>query len=281
MFEKEEDKLFEYAFGDLDAHDAQIFEASLLKDEVSAEEAKFLQSIKGDLMSFRDIPEMQYSKERLRDAILGQGLKPSKPAFPWLNWVLAPGALACTFALGYVMMHGTSRKDPVYIGPEVADKSGAGPKLPTQELKKPGSMVASNTDEKPGFPDVIDSHWAYDKGFEPHGSGNSSVAKTSSAVEMKYRPSRKHSKSNVPSTSTMVAMNVANKISAAPSGYVASVASLSGSVSSTESTKDTIESTTTPVVDATMILIDKDQDSGVGAPVATEVNDTKNVIVGG
>ena len=98
---------------------------------------------------------------------------------------------------------------------------------------------------------------------------------------MKYRPSRKHSKSNVPSTSTMVAMNVANKISAAPSGYVASVASLSGSVSSTESTKDTIESTTTPVVDATMILIDKDQDSGVGAPVATEVNDTKNVIVGG
>ena len=36
-----------------------------------------------------------------------------------------------------------------------------------------------------------------------------------------------------------------------------------------------------PSVDATMIMINKDQDSGVGAPVATEVNDTKNVVIGG
>ena len=36
-----------------------------------------------------------------------------------------------------------------------------------------------------------------------------------------------------------------------------------------------------PSVDATMIMINNDQDSGVGAPVATEVNDTKNVVIGG
>ena len=126
MFEKKEDKLFEYAFGDLDAHDAQVFEASLLKDDASAEELKFLQSIKGDLMSFRDIPEMQYSKERLRDAILGQGLKPSRPSLPWLNWVLAPGALACTFALGYVLMNGTSHKEPVLVGSNLGANSSKG-----------------------------------------------------------------------------------------------------------------------------------------------------------
>ena len=92
MFNNKEDKLFEYAFGDLNSRDAQIFEAGLLKDDEIAEQAKFLQSLKGDLASFRDIPEMQYSKERLRDAILGQGLKPTRPGLPWLNMILAPGA---------------------------------------------------------------------------------------------------------------------------------------------------------------------------------------------
>jgi hypothetical protein len=265
MFEKKEDKLFEYAFGDLDAHDAQIFEAALLKDDISAEEVKFLQSVKGDLISFRDIPEMQYSKERLRDAILGQGLKPSKPAFPWMNWILAPGALACTFAVGYVLMHGASRKNPVYISADAVAKNSVPPglKLPKQDLKAPDTRVADKWNGQPTI--------------------NSVASKGAFVDEVNVVPHRHSSKKaqHALAASSAVAVTVASKISAAQSGYVASVASLSGSVSSREPVKDTIETTSATAVDATMILINKDLDSGVGAPVATEVKDTTNVIVGG
>lgn len=267
MFNKKEDKVFEYAFGDLSAREAQIFEAGLLKDDATAEEAKFLQSIKGDLASFRDIPEMQYSKERLRDAILGQGLKPSKPSLPWLNMVLAPGAMVCVFALGYVLMNGTSRKAPVIIGtPTVADSSkGVGLKSPAPKLEKPTPTVADNND-KSGFPDVKDSHWAYD---DSAGSARSIVVRS---------VAKKHSR-----TSGMMVSRTID-IVGPPAGIMKPFAAASsGGSASFEGASDALADPSKPIVDTnnTLILIDKDQDSGVGAPVATEVNDSKNVIIGG
>ncbi len=282
MFEKKEDKLFGYAFGDLDEHDAQVFEASLLKDEASAEEVKFLQSIKGDLASFRDIPEMQYSKERLRSAILGQGLKPSRPGFPWLNWVLAPGAAACVVALGYVLMYGTSRKDPTLIGvPSMASNSSVGIKLPEQKLTKPEPIVAEKdaNGTPTGFPDVRDSHWASDDSVGTFrvsekrdrvlkGSGRRSRTKAPLLAmrEVKKSAVEMASESVKTSASLTGGSGGGGAISPGAAGFAADSA---------------MKSEPLPSVDATMIMINKDQDSGVGAPVATEVNDTKNVVIGG
>jgi hypothetical protein len=278
MFEKKEDKLFGYAFGDLDAHDAQVFEASLLKDEASAEEVKFLQSMKGDLASFRDIPEMQYSKERLRHAILGQGLKPSRPGFPWLNWILAPGAAACVLALGYVMMNGTSRKDPTLIGtPMIASNPGVGLKLPEQKLEKPAPIVATKSEPKSG-----EMQWT---------SISDRFPKVTRFVEQGPRKSRRQQSKENRKESPMLAVNTGLKTpiykasdsvksSVAVTGG-AGVAGSGGAGSPTAIMEATMKSEPTASLDAAMIMIDKDQDSGVGAPVATEVNDTKNVIIGG
>ena len=270
MFEKKEEKLFEYAFGDLDAREAQIFEANLLRDEVSAEEAKFLQSIKGDLSSFRDIPEMQYSKERLRDAILGQGLKPSRPGLPWLNWVLAPGAVACTIALGYVLMNGTSRKNPTYVGPNtVAENTKPnGITLPKQDLKRPEPIVATNSAKSTtdaGTSDVI-------RDIEGSTGPRTVILSTR----------RVHTKKHVDTPSGgLLAMDrtSAPKFDAAPTASLAPSGGFVGPESPVYSLAEPAKSTA--VLDATLIIIDKDQDSGVGTSVATEVNDTKNVVIGG
>ena len=276
MFNKKEDQVFEYAFGDLNARESQIFEAGLLKDEVNAEEAKFLQSIKSDLVSFRDIPEMQYSKERLRDAILGQGLKPTRPGLPWLNLILAPGAAACVFALGYILMNGTSHKAPTLIGtPNVADASkSGGPKLPTQKLTKPEPIVAFNSKPKNSVEDVYtvppDPSPAVGSRFIPE------------VAHYSVKKNIKHPKAPI----IMVATNTAARTSTEIVGDAVSSAALVGggmTGAAFDSEKDTLSDPSKPIVDTsnTLILIDKDQDSGVGAPVATEVNDTKNVIIGG
>ena len=276
MFEKKEDKVFGYVFGDLDAQDAQIFEANMLKDEISAEEVRYLQSMKDDLASFRDIPEMQYSKERLRHAILGQGLKPTRPGFSWLNWVLAPGAAACVFALGYVMMNGTNRKDPTYIGaPTVANGSvSGGLVLPKQDLKKPEPMVATNTKPEPTDKEI------YASGGGP---GPRITKYVSEGIQWSPRKRSKRTSSGSP----MLAMKTSEKISAslkdssaiAPAGAGGGGGSISGNPEMTMPGSAAL--TSAPSIDATMILIDKDQDSGVGSPVATEVNDTRNVVIGG
>ena len=276
MFEKKEEKLFEYAFGDLDAREAQIFEANLLRDEVSAEEAKFLQSIKGDLSSFRDIPEMQYSKERLRDAILGQGLKPSRPGLPWLNWVLAPGAVACTIALGYVLMNGTSRKNPTYVGPNtVAENTKPnGITLPKQDLKRPEPIVATNSAKSTtdaGTSDVIRDI----EGSTGHRAVIASIPKS-------------RTKTTTHSSDNLLAMNTVDKTSGTTPKFdsvanTAPAASAGGGFVGPESPVYSLAepAKSTAVLDATLILIDRDQDSGVGTSVATEVNDTKNVVIGG
>lgn len=284
MFEKKEDKLFGYAFGDLDEHDAQVFEASLLKDEDGAEEVKFLQSIKGDLASFRDIPEMQYSKERLRGAILGQGLKPSRLGFPWLNWVLAPGAAACVIALGYVLMNGTSRKDPTLIGgPNMASNSGVGIKLPEQKLTKPDAVVVQeDVNETPsGFPDIKDSHWASDD------SGEKLTYRFSEKRDRVSKGSERRSRTKSPFLAMrdvkMSAVEMASesvKTSASLTGGNGGGGAMSPGAAGVVA-DSLMKSEPLPSVDATMIMINNDQDSGVGAPVATEVNDTKNVVIGG
>jgi hypothetical protein len=282
MFEKKEDKLFGYAFGDLDAQDAQVFEAALMKDEATAEEVKFLQSIKGDLASFRDIPEMQYSKERLRSAILGQGLKPSRPGFPWLNWVLAPGAAACVVAVGYVLMNGTSRKDPTLIGgPNMASNSGVGIKLPEQNLTKPEPIVVEkDVDETPaGFPDIKDSHWASDD------TSGKLTFRFSEKRGKVYKVSDRRSRPKAPllvmrdikkDAVEIASESVKTSVSLTGVGGGAGIAGAPSLAADSAFKAEPLSS-----VDATMIMINKDQDSGVGAPVATEVNDTKNVVIGG
>ncbi|HLO98583.1 MAG TPA: hypothetical protein VK171_08305, partial [Fimbriimonas sp.] len=73
-----QDQIFEYAFGEMSAQDAQVFEATLLNDIEAQKEINALKGLRNDFSLLSDIPEMQFSKERLRTAILDQGIQPKK-----------------------------------------------------------------------------------------------------------------------------------------------------------------------------------------------------------
>ncbi len=276
MFEK--DKLFDYAFGELGSHETQVFEASLLKDDSLAKEAIALQALKADLVSLRDIPEMQYSKERLRDAILGQGLKPTKPGLPWLNLLLAPTAIAGVIALGFVLMNGTSRKNPQVIGtPLTALNSGLkAPQLPDQKITPPSPVVAFNSEDASGFPDIRDTVWAWE---DPDGTMHSSRSQTrANHSSVKPQVKRSHSTPTYTAFKTPdhdLSHEVSGAVTGAALGGVGTTSDDSSIVALADPSKQTASA------DNPMIMINKDLDSGVGAPVAIEVNDSKNVIIGG
>ena len=277
MFEKKEDKIFDYAFGDLSAHDAQIFEASLLEDQESLAEVEFLRSIKEDLVSLQDIPEMQFSKERLRSAILGQGLKPKKPIMPWVNWLLAPTALACVATLCYVLMGGTAKKEFQYVPGGRTLAMGSKPTIGLPRSSANETKVASRT-ENDAFPDVKDTHWASD------------VVRVQSHTN--HRQPRHREFSGV-----IVSNEVGASLGVKPQGGQGSLAVAKSSAGADSKGNEIVAMANPPSNDAIkvafgntnsqthddskLIVIDKDQDSGVGAATATEVDNTGNVLIGG
>lgn len=103
MNRKREEELMQLAFGDLRR------EMGHLQGEISAdpEAAKTYQAyceMREGLKALRDVPEMQLSTERLRDAILKEGLQP-KPASGWnWSWLATPIAVgACAFVVVTMM----------------------------------------------------------------------------------------------------------------------------------------------------------------------------------
>ena len=92
---KNDDELLNLAFGELSDRDSQALEAKLLSDSVAQKELDFFRNLRSDMIAIRDdIPEMQFSKERLRQAISACEERPQKQPKKWINWVLGPLALA-------------------------------------------------------------------------------------------------------------------------------------------------------------------------------------------
>lgn len=289
MFEKKEDQLFDYAFGELDAHDAQIFEAGLLNDEEALAEVEFLRTMKDDLVSLRDIPEMQFSKERLRAAILEQGLKPKKPMTQWLNWVLAPTATACVLVLGFVLMNGVSHKDTQFIpGPNSFAMTSQPPKIDAPIVNKSlsGPMIHSTPVATTTKNDSVHPSSQPVKSEVVHHSRKHKVTGNDKAPTndpgMIMVASNDISDSAKRSTAALVGdSHEVAKADAAVTG-VARDAAFDNSANS-DAMKVAFGNTfaSTSTADSKMIEIDNDSDSGVGAAVATEVNNTANVVIGG
>lgn len=262
---KNDDELLNLAFGELSDRDSQAFEARLLGDSSAQKELDLLRTLRSDLTAIRDdIPEMQFSKERLREAILSSGTKPARHAFPWLNWVLGPAALASVAALAFVMTKGVNHKEPVIVA---SNQPPVEKVLPKVEIKAPAGLteerVASNTSiSTESFPDIADTHWAFE------------AKRTTKRISVRVKPSKRKIRTTV-NTTEMVATNDRPKPSAALTGTPTSGAP----AVATKSADTAIVATVTD--SAPIILIDAQTDSGVGAPTATEVSNPSNVAIGG
>lgn len=97
-----EDKLAELAFGDLSPEEAAKLEREMGADPKAMAALSTYREMREGLKGLSEVPEDQLSRERLRDAILTQGLKPAPvPAPANRSWLWMP-ATACL--LGFALM---------------------------------------------------------------------------------------------------------------------------------------------------------------------------------
>jgi hypothetical protein len=250
---KFEDKLAQLAFGELSPDAAAKLEQEVRKDPEALRALSVYKDMREGLRSLSDVPEDQFSKERLRDAILTQGLRPL-PTRPVSNrsWLWMP-AMACV--LGFGLMFGQNMlrkpkatqvvinaelpgivtpKKSLFEAPVAIDRTASLlPAAPSKPLKNSNrELVAVNRDPNEADPKVL--------------------ASTNPMNEDSYDPDLGNVPANgtVPVAGAMVVANAAK-------------------------TKQN------PATSVPIVLIDQDTDEQTGACKATEVGSSSNVLVGG
>jgi hypothetical protein len=102
MKRKNEELLIELAFGDLDAAEAERLRSELANDPTQQATLRSYEELRASIGGLRDVPEMQLSRERLRDAILAGGLRETRRHDRWA-WLGAPVAIAAV-AFAFTMV---------------------------------------------------------------------------------------------------------------------------------------------------------------------------------
>ena len=259
MKRKFEEKVAQLAFGDLSAEEAAKLEQEVGGNPEALRALSQYKDMREGLRSLAEIPEDQFSKERLRDAILTQGLKPvpTRPASPH-SWLWMPG-VACT--LGFVLMFGVNRLHHRSVPPNIVINPpknytmgpafGGGPAANTRFAEKP-TMVASNTSPSADYnhfdaasaqvdPDIVDPRIT---------ASNLSGGSDDAAFDADLGNEPLHAQRFNAGERTLTARNDATLVSS--------------------------NTTAGPIV-----LIDQDKDDQTGACKATEVGSASNVLVGG
>jgi hypothetical protein len=280
-----DDLLFGYAFGELSDAEIAKIESELMLDDAFQSEANLLKDLKSDLKSFEEIPEMQFSTERLRDAILGQGLKPKKVAPQWLSWVSAPMALASVVLLAFVFTGGVNRmlgrqQNPVYVsaGSSQSANSLSGPMVAVNEStfslqsKATGSQVSSSANQTPKSED--EKMQGGRKGNRRMNPRNERAKGLVAALDTSSRPSLARPASQ--SARSMRNMGVPVGVNNEVAGNV----SISDTVPE-QGSASIISAAKAEVSPTEIVILNSERDAGTGAAIATEVKNPTNVVIGG
>jgi hypothetical protein len=280
-----DDLLFGYAFGELSDAEIAKIESELMLDDALQSEANLLKDLKSDLKSSEEIPEMQFSTERLRDAILGQGLKPKKVAPQWLSWVSVPMALASVVLLAFVFTGGVNRmlgrqQNPVYVsaGSSQSATSLSGPMVAVNEStfslqsKATGSQVSSSANQTPKSED--EKMHVGRKGNRRMNPRNERAKGLVAALDTSSRPSlaRPASQSARNIRNMGVAGGVHNEVVGNVS--ISDIVPEQGSASIISAAKAEVAPTE-------IVILNSERDAGTGAAIATEVKNPTNVVIGG
>ncbi|HWD39290.1 MAG TPA: hypothetical protein VG944_10605, partial [Fimbriimonas sp.] len=147
MNRKFEDQLARLAFEELQNEESSALEARVANDPEAAKVLKDFRSIKQGLRGLADIPDHQLSNERLREAVLAQGLKPhpaTRTDWSWL-WMCAGSAAVVVATLTFLRSSRTTAPAVMINDAAVSRDLAMGqPKFTFPELSKP-MAVASRT----------------------------------------------------------------------------------------------------------------------------------------
>jgi|GEM_PF-2126175 len=100
MRNKRDQELLRYAFGELEESKTEALREKAMHDAELAKELQAQERFAVSLNLLKEVPEDQYSKERLRAAILERCLEPREPTRAKLGWLWMPAvAFTLTFAI--------------------------------------------------------------------------------------------------------------------------------------------------------------------------------------
>jgi anti-sigma factor RsiW len=259
---RKEDRLAKLAFGDLNEQEAQELELLVKSDPRMEKTLMEYRSMRDGLRQLADIPEHQLSNERLRDAILGNGLNPKAPVkFDW-GWI-ATSALACFIVAGVVGLRGRLQHnvDPQFV----TGSSSVAVNSPTDtSLNVFGSSKHSVKVAKVVAPVHHET-----------ASGGALVA----SYEAPVRHRRRHEPTLDAGAGDLMA-----SLTKQPAIQPAVLTKTPDENASTTPTPAPDTSGLKPVDDtptSSVVVIDQEKDQETGAQRATELGSPTNVVVGG
>lgn len=256
MKRKHEEELIKLAFGDLDGDSGRA--KQLLEEDAEAAKlfAGYDEIRQGLKQLARPVPEHQLSTERLREAILRDGLKREKTSggFNW-RWALAPTAvMACAFLITL-----KATNDPNVLPEGISS-------ITTSEFSAGGSKVDSapiDFVETPSNAAALAAK-ANSTATEPAPEREPRLNTTGLVASASEGSTRVRSASMpIARTAALSPAEISNLAidGALPAGAVAMVDSAA--------------------VETSIVIINADIDDATGAKRATEVTSASNVIIGG
>jgi hypothetical protein len=255
---KFEEKLARLAFGDLTPEEAAAIRERAQTDPEAAQALDMYEMMREGLKDLAEVPDDQLSKERLRHAILAQGLKPEPVREnARLSWLWMP-ATASLLAAAFMMFRPGAAGEPMVVLNEDKTPLFERPMLEPQFNSGQDSLMAAAPSVAPEQPEET-------------------PAPTRSTPRAESRP-------------TMVASNDARRDSAPTVRSVdpAPSATRTEPKPQTEERRPAMAATDPFVEDtinwsttAPIVIIDNDLDVSTGAFRATEVGSASNVVIGG
>lgn len=267
-----EDKLAMLAFEDITPEEAKALELEAANDPEARVALFEYREMREGLRAMADIPEHQLSTERLRDAILAQGLKPQSTSSSKISWLWMPAA-ACALAFSFIAVKNmrsgeavrqmggngsvavSEKKDSIFVEPDAAVAVGV-----------KSHDVAEVFDGASVQPSVTMT--AFHSEAPRHSGGSSRrearIAALTAAVEAQFDQDINSIDSPMKGSSSRESAPVPTMAFANPSSPNADAMMMSSRSSEKK-----------------IVVIDGTKDAVTGAQRATEVDSSSNVLVGG
>src|SRR2546423_4501280 len=148
MNRRTEEKLIKLAYDEMLPQEAAAFEAQSKADPESARLLAHYRQIKADFVRLNDVPEMQFSGERLREAILHGGLK-RRNRLAAFGWLLAPGLAAALAVVLFINRPASQESGPARQNTAAEQPTFSGPLARNDETPKASTLIIETEQSNP------------------------------------------------------------------------------------------------------------------------------------
>lgn len=267
-----EEKLARLAFGDVPTEEAARLEQEVRRDPKNAQILDEYMEMRCALRSLAEIPDDQLSKERLREAILGQGLRPA-PVVSRGSWAWGP-VLACLMGVAFMGARGhfMAKREPVVSIPD------------SVSILKPSEKVAIHFKARlPLAQAPLEAATNPVAALPPMSPISSRMIAESSESREGRRPLRRHRRSVV--DQNVVSARLALYAPTSIPGIMAPTTADRPVDATANNHPVAMNEAPAPKPDAgtngPIVLIDGEKDPNSGAQKAVEVESASNVVIGG